>query len=480
MAALLGESWAGLLALAALLLWPGLVIVRAPWPFVPFLSLSFWLVTWDWLAPSGPGRTRFLLVGLASFALLSGLRLLKPGLASRPSWPTLFVLAAGLARLAPILWWPVVPGLDAAFPSSQALLLVWRDGIPASYLPLYPILGFGLRDSGLAGLAADVSLLAGMPAHRAFLLATLASEGLLTLALFAFARRFWPEAWSAVGSVAATALLLPGAALTNETGGGVTMALAFAIGGAALVLCAHGRSACVAAGALWAGAAALSAGVLVAGGVLTLTAIIFGRGWRATGPLGLAASVAGLVLAPALWRTGQTGLPEPPGLLAATLLLLVVAGIPVAGRLRSWPEATSLAFATSSLLFVGATLADWTLRSARVAVSADELAAAAWLRDHGRATDVVCANDEAARAWIPSLSGRAASPPWWPSSVRPSPGPPLPACRFGWGPPGSHSWPEVFTQGRVSLARLPKTPARTSPDIVSQPVSEPDAPAFVR
>ena len=44
----------GLLALAALLLLPGLVIVRAPWTAVPFLSVSFWIVSWWW----GLGRRR--------------------------------------------------------------------------------------------------------------------------------------------------------------------------------------------------------------------------------------------------------------------------------------------------------------------------------------------------------------------------------------------------------------------------------------
>jgi hypothetical protein len=91
MGALLGEAFAGPLALAVLMVWPGLLIVRAPWPFVPFMSLSFWLVTWDWLAPSGPGRARFLVVALALFALLSGLRLLKPWGGGWPSWPALGV-----------------------------------------------------------------------------------------------------------------------------------------------------------------------------------------------------------------------------------------------------------------------------------------------------------------------------------------------------------------------------------------------------
>ena len=456
MGVLLGEPSAGLLALAALLLWPGLLIVRAPWPFVPFLSLSFWLVTWEWLAPSGPGRARSLLVALAFFALLSGLRLFKPWLGSRPSWPTLVVLAAALGRLAPFSWWPAAPGLDAAFPSSAALLLVWRDGLPASYLPLHPILGFGLGDSGLAALAADVSLMAGIPAHRAFLLVTLASEGLLTLALFALARRFRTEAWSAVGAVMVAALVLLGAASTEGLRGGVTMALALAIVGAALVLHAWGRSPCVAAGVVWAGGAALSPPVVLAGGLATFASIVARRGWRSTGFLGLAATVAGLLAAPLLWRTVEVGKPELPGPLGLALAVLVVAGVPATAGRWSGLEAKVFVLAASVVLAVGATLADWKVRSARVLVSADELAAAAWLRDHSDPTDVVCSDDEAARAWIPALAGRAASPPWLPSSVQPSRwAPSFGACRFAWGPPGSLAWPAVFRQGRVSLARLP-------------------------
>ncbi len=44
----------GLLTLGVLLLLPGLLVVRAPWTAVPFLSAAFWIVSWWWL-PRGIG-----------------------------------------------------------------------------------------------------------------------------------------------------------------------------------------------------------------------------------------------------------------------------------------------------------------------------------------------------------------------------------------------------------------------------------------
>jgi hypothetical protein len=455
---LLTGPWAGFLALAALLLWPGLLIVRAPWPFVPLLSLSFWLVSWGWLAPGGPGRQRYLLVVLAFSALVSGLRLLKPLGSSRPSWPSFMVVAAALARLLPFFSWLVPPGLDPAFSSSSALLLVWRDGLPASYLPLYPISGFGLGDSGLATLAADVSLLAGLAPYRALLLVTLASEGLLILALFAFARRFWPEAWSSLGAVtgAAIGLLL---AARPEVQGGTLLALALAVGGASLVVHARGRSVCVAAGALWAGGAAVSGLLVVGGGLATSAPMVTKQRGRALGRLGLAVAVAVLLAGAVLWRTAAARL-AAPGPIPLALLVFILMGIPrIAPRCSSEPKGWVIGGCLVATLV--ATLADWNLRSTELRVSADEIAAAAWLRDNSRSTEVVCAGDEAARAWVPALAGRATSKPLLPDSVRPVAGFGLPQapCRFLWGPSGPLTAPAAFRQGRVSVARL--TPERT-------------------
>jgi hypothetical protein len=339
------------------------------------------------------------------------------------------------------------------------LLLVWRDGIPASYLPLYPILGFGLGDAGLATLAADVSLLAGIAPFRGFLLATLASEGLLTLALYALVRRFWPEAWAAWGAVSVTAVGLFGLA-RSEGQGGATMALALAVGGASLVLHARGRPACVAAGALWAGGSVVSAPVVLTAGLATAVVILAKRGRLWLGGPGLAVAVAGLLAAPVLWRTTERSW---PGFLPLALVLLIVAGIARTAGPWSRRKLSASAIAGYGALSLAVTLADWRLRSMRVLVSADDLAAAAWLQSHSRAMDVVCAGDEAARAWIPALAGRAASPPRWPPSVRAGRlAPPLAACRFFWGPVGSTS-PAAFRQGGVAVTRLRAAAASDRP-----------------
>lgn len=450
MTALLAEPWGGLLVLAALLLWPGLLIVRAPWPFVPFLSLSFWLVSWDWLPAGGPGRHRFLVVTLAFSALFSGLRLLKPLEARWPSWPTLVVLAVALGRLAPFFQWPVAPGLDAGFSSASALLLVWRDGLPASYRPLYPILGFGLGDAGLATLAADISLLAHIAPHRALLLATLASEGLFVLALFAFARRFWSASWSTLGAVTLAALGLVALARADAAGG-TPLALALATCGTALVLDARGRSARVAAGVLWAGAVAVSAPLVAVGALATVAMIVAMR--RSPGRVGIAACVASLFAAPLLWRSTDAGRLSAPDPLPLALLLLIVTLIPATAGRWSWPDRTPWGLLVCASIAFVATREDWSSRSARIVVSADDFAAAAWLRDNSRVTDVVCSGDEGARAWIPALAGRAASPPRVPHGVRASRVGPLATCRFLWGPASGAS-SAAFREGGLSVGRL--------------------------
>jgi hypothetical protein len=454
MIALLGEPWAGLLALAVLLLWPGLLIVRAPWPFVPFLSLSFWLLSWDWLPAAGPGRHRFLIVSLAFSTLFSGLRLLKPLAAGRPSRATLAVLALALSRVLPYSAWPVAPGLDPGFASASALLLVWRDGVPGSYLPLYPILGFGLGGAGLAALAADISLLAAVPPYRAFLLATLASEGLFILAVFALARRFWPESWalSSACTVAALALL---AGVGRGGGGGEVLAMALAVAAASLVLHTRDRSPRVAAGVLGAGCAAVSALTGAVGVLATMAAIAATRGLRSLGGLGLPATLCALLATPLLWRITVAGRLLPPSPLAAAFVFMVVFGVAVAARGGgAWPPPPAWVIAGTAAIAMVATAADWHTRSAQVLVTADDVAAAAWLQAHSRSTDVVCAQSEVARAWIPALAGRAASPPRWPSVFMASHiAGALPACTFVWAAAGSPH--EAANQvGRVSLRRV--------------------------
>src|SRR6266702_8588488 len=105
--AALGASLHGLLAFVVLLLLPGLLVVRAPWPAVPFLSLSFWALSLGWLF--GATRQRFLHAALAGFLLLALLRLLKPLDLRAPRVPTLLVLAAAALPLSAFFCWPLCP-----------------------------------------------------------------------------------------------------------------------------------------------------------------------------------------------------------------------------------------------------------------------------------------------------------------------------------------------------------------------------------
>ena len=79
-----------------------------------------------------------------------------------PAAPSLVVLGAALALLAPLPLWHHAPGPRLAFQTTTSRLLVWRDGIPASFEPLLPLEPVGAHAPALATLAADVSLLTGV------------------------------------------------------------------------------------------------------------------------------------------------------------------------------------------------------------------------------------------------------------------------------------------------------------------------------
>ena len=237
----------GLLALIALLLLPGLLVVRAPWTAVPFLSLSFWIATWWWLAPAGAGRGRFLAAALVTFVLLAGLRLFR----SRPAAPdaaSTLVLAAALLRLVPFFLWPAAPGTEASFHGLATLLMVVRDGVPESYEPLLPVAGFGAYPPGLHAVGADIAILGGIPAYRAVFLAALAGQALLQIALFALLGRILSRSTAATIAVLALAAARLPSALAIWGEGGAELALAFVLAAAALVR-SEGRPAAGAAGA---------------------------------------------------------------------------------------------------------------------------------------------------------------------------------------------------------------------------------------
>jgi hypothetical protein len=249
----------GLLAFTALLLLPGLLIVRAPWTAVPFLSASFWIVSWWWGLP----RLAFLHGALVAFALLALLRLAQPLAATRPGWPALLVAAAAAARLMPYAAWPVAPGADMSLHSLSALLMVWHDGVPRSYEPLLPIPAFGAYTPGLHGLAADVALLSGLPAHRAAFLVSVGAHGLLQVAVYAALKRFFDRDVAALAAVLGLAMARVPQAFLGWGANPTVLALAFVVAAAALLARGTGRSPAVAAG-LFLGAAVVTHAMVAA------------------------------------------------------------------------------------------------------------------------------------------------------------------------------------------------------------------------
>jgi hypothetical protein len=255
----LGAETRGLLAFAALLLLPGMLVVRAPWTAVPFLSVSFWIVSWWWGLP----RSAFLRGTLIAFALLALLRLLQPLPPLRPRWPTLLVATAAAARLLPYAAWPVAPGADMSLHSLSALLLVWRDGIPQTYEPLLPIQAFGAYTPGLHGLAADVALLSGLPPYRAAFLVSAAAHGLLTVAAYAALSRFFDRPVAALAAVFGLGMARVPQAFFGWGANPSVLALALITAAAALLARGSGRSPAVAAG-LMLGAAVVTHAMIAA------------------------------------------------------------------------------------------------------------------------------------------------------------------------------------------------------------------------
>jgi hypothetical protein len=249
----LAAEMRGLLAFAVLLLLPGILVVRAPWTAVPFLSASFWIVSWWWGLP----RLAFLHGALVAFALLAVLRIVQPLPAARPAWPTLVVASAALGRLAPYAAWPVAPGADMSLHSLSTLLLVWHDGLPRTYEPLLPIHTFGAYTPGLHALAADVALVSGLPAYRSAFLVSVAAYGLLQIAVYAVLQRFFAPGVAALAAVLGLGMARVPQAFFGWGANPTVLALALVVAAAALLARGTGRSPAVAAG-LFLGAAVLT------------------------------------------------------------------------------------------------------------------------------------------------------------------------------------------------------------------------------
>jgi hypothetical protein len=425
---------AAFLALLALALLPGLVVVRAPWTVVPALSTAFWTLSWWWLPLAG--RARALQLALVGFSVLAALRLLPrhqvspppeyqgpappplvrgPLTGHAPTWrsvPSLVVTVVALALAWPFPLWPHAPGAEWAFHTTSARLLVWRDAVPATYEPLLPIGPFGAHAPAVATLSADVALLSGLDAGRAVVVVAHLSVGVLLLGSFALvATRSKPATAMLAVLLALAAAPWPGfLALWGE--GGPTLALALGVSAATLLVGHGSRPSAVAAGLLL-GAALLAQPVLTLGLGLAVAAW---SGREGRGRLGLSAGVAAVLAGPGLFRLGQAlsmgELVTASRTITATELLrfvtglgLIALGIVVAHRLSSsHPRMRVLAgalVAVSTLVL----LVRMDLGPASGQLPPAARRALAGLAKQGRPMDAVCA-PVGLIEWVPALAGR--------------------------------------------------------------------------
>lgn len=388
----------GLLALIVLTLFPGLAVVRAPWAAVPFLSLSFWLLCAWWVPVA---RSAFVGAALLVFVVLTALRVLKPLPPLRPSWNSLGVLGLALACLLPVLVLPVAPGLSLA--STEATLLVWRDGFPATYEPLAPIPAFGAHAPGLPSLAADVARLSGLAAWRAVLLVAFAGAGLLAIAVGSlFARSGRATYGLGAALLVAAAALLPVASWALTAGPAPTGVLGFFMPGPAVL-----------AGAL--GLAALALLVRGSGRAPAVAAGFF---------LGAAFTVEAATAAACLLLVALRG---DPARRRWTMVLALVFALPRLAGLRAYSVAEARSTGWEALGWAGARPA----YSGPTVPDASTLRAMAWLRTHVEPLARVCAAPSGATAFLPAVAQRAAAPPEVPpvyrEEVSRSPGRP---CRY--------------------------------------------------
>jgi hypothetical protein len=442
-----------LLPLAALVLLPGLLVVRAPWTAVPALSVAFWALSAWWPPFAGVGRGRFVSAALTAFSLLFLLRLLPkhevpppPGWAPppaapsrpRPGLPTprlagaasLVVLAASAALLAPIPLWHHAPGPGLAFQTTTARLLVWRDGVPATAEPLLPLAPVGAHAPAIAGLAADASRLSGLDPSRSVLLVTVVAAGLLLVGLFALHATWAPPRAAALGALVGLAAAPWPGALAPWGEGEALVALALALPAAALIVGHSSRSSAVAAGMLLAGSALAQpvlAGVVLAATVLAAIAPVGSTIAAKRGPLAvrsrilLSGTLALLLAAPGLYplvrslsirEAASTLLSLAPRELLPFALGLVLAAFAPLLFLRlsahsRGARAAAAALATIATVLLVVRVHGW-IASGQLPVPVR--AALARVADETGALQSVCA-PEGARDWVPALAGRAAGEP---------------------------------------------------------------------
>jgi hypothetical protein len=306
-----------------------------------------------------------------------------------------------------------------SFHALSSRLLLWRDGVPSSYQPLLPLQPFGGLGIGFSALAADVSMLCGLPVHRTTLLVALAAQGLVQIALFAVLARRMPPAAAALASVLALAMAPLPQAWLSEGADPAVLALAFALAAAAL----HGRpgrSPAVAAGLLWAAALATDAPVAVAaalvGAVIALPTLR-----RAGAAVAITAAVALILASPALARLASVLAASDivsvplvgPDHVLMMLSVAIVTGaalVPTAatGRLRT---ILLCALGVASVAAAGRHLA---AASRAVAITADDLRGMEAIALRTPLLETVCGAPGPVQEWLPAVAGRAASHPYVP------------------------------------------------------------------
>jgi hypothetical protein len=478
------------LAACALVLLPGIVLVRAPWRFVPLLSVSFWIVSFT--PVFAETRTRWLGQVLVTVGALSLLRLLRPDL-SRPSWSSVTVCTGAFVPI--VALWPLAlpPGTVLPFEATVAQLLTWRDGTPVSYEPLLPLPHFVPAGTGLASLAADLGLMAGMEAARAVFAIALAGEALLVLAFYALLVTRVPPPAAAALSLVTPALAHAVAALPVPGSSHLALALALVSGAGACFWNGGTRSSAVA-GALMVLAAlrtdphmGLLALPLLA--VALATSSLDGAA-RSRKDRACTALVAALLLGgPVLLDTARVmaGLAaDSSGWLAGAASIVTALTAAAAGRLlqairadgadRPAPEVPRREAAILALALALAAASGWQQRAraqAEPLASPDDLRVLSWLAGQERRHDVVCQEGVTAAIWAPAMGLIPLRDPVLPSYVavevgarRPWPCTLLYARR---GRPPSARGALVFASGNVHLISLDAVshrftaPAGTSP-----------------
>ena len=334
------------------------------------------------------------------------------------------MLGAALALLLPLPLWQHAPGPRLAFQTTTSRLLVWRDGIPASFEPLLPLEPVGAHAPALATLAADVSLLTGVDSGKALLAVVAAAAGLLLVGLFALHATWAPPRAAALGSLVALAASSWPGFLSLWGEGEALLALVFLLPAVALLLGHASRSSAVAAAVLLAAGAlaqpllavlalALASAAALArrGPVAPLARRLAGSGFlalilAAPGllPLARAASAREWVAIATASRTHEL-VPFAASLLLAALAPL--AFVQAAERRSAAARAAVAGVSVLAALLLLARVHGW---FASGQLSESTRAALSRAAQVTTPLDAICAG-EGERDFVPALAGRRAGEP---------------------------------------------------------------------